>query len=166
MSEAFDTNSLMVPANSLSIHQTPGRIPQVTDIPVETIVVRDRLLQINKDNARALAESMDMIGLMNPITVYYSDLSDVPVLVAGLHRLEAAKTLGWETIACFVVPGDDADLLILQEIDENLARGELGPSQRAKLQKRRKEVYERLYPGARHGGDRKSSRVLSVKRNK
>ena len=53
MSEAFDTNSLMVPANSLSIHQTPGRIPQVTDIPVETIVVRDRLLQINKDNARA-----------------------------------------------------------------------------------------------------------------
>jgi ParB-like chromosome segregation protein Spo0J len=72
---------------------------------------------------KRLAESMDKIGLLTPITVHSPNESAL-YIVAGRHRLEAARLLGWEFIDAFVVSGSDIDLE-LREIAENLHRAEL-----------------------------------------
>jgi ParB-like chromosome segregation protein Spo0J len=46
------------------------------------------------------------------------------LLVTGLHRLEAAKRLGWDEIDALFVTGNEIDRE-LQEIAENLHRSEL-----------------------------------------
>jgi len=45
-------------------------------------------------------------------------------LLAGLHRLEAAKLLGWETIKAEVISGSQLEDELI-EIDENLIRNDL-----------------------------------------
>jgi ParB-like chromosome segregation protein Spo0J len=56
--------------------------------------------------------------------------SGVVYLVAGAHRLEAAKRLGWKLIAVVYVGGDDIERE-LQEIAENLHRAELTALERS-----------------------------------
>ena len=70
-------------------------------------------------DVKALAESISNVGLINPITIDQSN-----TLIAGLHRLEAAKLLGWEEIECTVssLEGLQAELA---EIDENFIRKDL-----------------------------------------
>ena len=46
-------------------------------------------------NVEELARSISAVGLMNPITVTQDN-----TLIAGLHRLEAVKLLGWTEIEC------------------------------------------------------------------
>ena len=45
-----------------------------------------------------LARSIATVGLLNPLTLDQND-----TLVAGLHRLEAAKLLGWAEIECNII---------------------------------------------------------------
>ena len=76
------------------------------------------------DKVKALAESMREIGLQHPISVWSPDGNETILLSAGLHRLEAAKLLGWEEIECkFLVLGDIDRRM--WEIAENLHRAEL-----------------------------------------
>ena len=49
-------------------------------------------------NLDTLIESIREIGLINPITVKVGG-----ILVAGYHRLEACKRLGWEMISFTLV---------------------------------------------------------------
>ena len=102
------------------------------------------------DSVLALAESIAEIGLMNPITVDKDHN-----LIAGLHRLEAIKRLGWNQIECIVL-----DLTKLQaelaEIDENIIRRNLDTIEKGEKLLRRKEIYETLHPENKHGGDRRS----------
>lgn len=77
-----------------------------------------------------LAGSIGAIGLRTPITLRYSTEDDEILLVTGLHRLEAARSLGWHTIPALYVEGtpDDARMW---EIAENLHRAELSVVERA-----------------------------------
>jgi hypothetical protein len=54
-------------------------------------------------------------------------------------------------IACVVIDDDDLHAQ-LWEIDENLMRAELSPSERASCTARRKAIYEALHPEAKHRG--------------
>ncbi len=74
-------------------------------------------------------------------------------LEAGLHRLEAFKLLGRETILTLVVERDDSLLSELAEIDENLMRNDLTPLQSGEHLVRRNEVLEKLKQRAKpeHG---------------
>ncbi len=92
-----------------------------------------------------LAESMTAVGLMHPVTV-----DENRVLIAGLHRLEAAKLLGWTEIECSICPLDELHAE-LAEIDENYVRANLTPLQASQLLLRRKELYETLYPETKAG---------------
>lgn len=56
---------------------------------------------VNPELVRQIAESMLEIGQQTPILVRPD--GDRYVLVEGLHRLEAAKALGEETIGAFLV---------------------------------------------------------------
>jgi ParB/RepB/Spo0J family partition protein len=77
-----------------------------------------------------LADSITRLGLQTPITVRYdSDVDDI-LLVAGLHRLEAARKLGWDKIPAIYTDGT-ADEARMWEIAENLHRAELSAIERA-----------------------------------
>lgn len=107
------------------------------------------------ENVKALSESISEVGMMNPITVDADNN-----LVAGLHRLEAAKLLGWTEIDCNVRELDELHTE-LAEIDENVVRTGLSDLELSELLARRKRIYETLHPETRHGGDRKSETIKS-----
>ena len=107
------------------------------------------------ENVKALSESISEVGMMNPITVDANNN-----LVAGLHRLEAAKLLAWTEIECNVCELDELHAE-LAEIDENVVRTGLSDLELSELLARRKRIYETLHPETRHGGDRKSETIKS-----
>ena len=92
-----------------------------------------------------LARSISEVGLLNPITVDPNH-----TLIAGLHRMEAAKRLGWTEIECTVcgLEGLQAELA---EIDENVVRTALSTIEYGELLEHRKEIYESLYPETKAG---------------
>jgi N6-adenosine-specific RNA methylase IME4/ParB-like chromosome segregation protein Spo0J len=94
-------------------------------------------------NVENLAASIQELGLLNPVTLT-RDLR----LVAGYHRLQACRSLGWKTIPAQVLDLADIDAE-LAEIDENLMRNELTVLERARRLLRRKELYELKHPETR-----------------
>lgn len=78
------------------------------------------------------------------------------VLVAGAHRIEAARSLGLPQIEAVVIGADDGEYRLI-EIDENLMRADLTTLDRARFLAERKKVYLDLHPDRRRGGDRRST---------
>jgi len=124
----------------------------VNDIKVPA----DRCRALRPHDIAGIAASFQVVGQLQPIVV--RPLVDGGYsVIAGVHRLKAAEKLGWKTISATVRDGLSTDLIELAEIDENLIRAELTPAERALHVGRRKQIYERLHPEAKHGGDRKSA---------
>ena len=108
--------------------------PRATELlDVDAIALGNRLREINTDAVNILAASMQNIGLRTPITVRMLDDEAIsePELVSGLHRLQAAKKLGWSQIECFVVDHESDDQARLWEIAENLHRSDLTALERS-----------------------------------
>ena len=97
-----------------------------------------------------LAGSIKANGLLQPIVLRPRGTEGY-WLVAGHHRLEAARKLKWEAIAAIIFDGMDADEAELAEIDENLIRAELSPIERALHVARRNELYEIRHPETKKG---------------
>lgn len=102
-----------------------------------------------EDKLAPLMESVKRLGVLEPIVVRRPS-GLMPVLVAGRHRLEAARRLKLKTVPCIIRDMDDIDAE-LAEIDENLIRAELTPAQTAAALTRRKELYEAKHPETGHG---------------
>lgn len=66
-------------------------------IPIGEIKVSPGRREAALADVRELADSIAEIGLLNPVTV-----SQSRTLIAGLHRLEAAKVLGGTEFVCVV----------------------------------------------------------------
>lgn len=114
----------------------------VEQVPIDNIDIPPRLRAVDTSKVARLAESMDAIGLQTPITLYHAgDDQEGFDLVTGAHRLEAARSLGWEWIDAFFMEADEIDRQ-LWEIDENLMRSELTPVQMAEHLAKRKELWE------------------------
>jgi N6-adenosine-specific RNA methylase IME4/uncharacterized ParB-like nuclease family protein len=114
----------------------------IRDIRVDAIVIGKRLRPLSDATVNEIAESLTRVGQINPVSVFQPNAR--PTLIAGHHRLAAAKRLGWETIKCLILPSDmTEDDLLLSEIDENLARGELSLAERGLHVRVRQEIYER-----------------------
>jgi ParB-like chromosome segregation protein Spo0J len=99
----------------------------IQSVKVDQINIGKRLRATSPAVVAALADSMQRLGLLQPISVCFTDSK--AVLVTGLHRLEAAKRLGWSHIEAALVTGDEIDLK-LHEIAENLHRAELSALER------------------------------------
>lgn len=132
--------------------------PRTEMVLVDNIEIPEGRRKPSHDKVEQLAQFMEEIGLRTPITVRYypnrpsksGESDDSHVLVAGAHRLAAAKLKGWDEIECFIV--DEADLAAdLWEVDENLCRAELSDAEEAAAIVRRKELYEALHPQSKHG---------------
>jgi hypothetical protein len=114
-------------------------------IPIENIIVPENRREIDTEKVVQLAESIQCVGLLNPISVTKDHR-----LVAGVHRLEAVKLQGEKESDVSYIDGDDLHLE-LAEIDENLVRNELHYIDRADALSRRKAIYETLHPMTKHG---------------
>ena len=114
-------------------------------IPIFQIKVNEGRREVSPESVHELADSITKVGLLNPITV-----DQDYTLIAGLHRLEAAKLLGWEEIECNVSSLDGL-MAELAEIDENLIRRKLHYTDEGKQLTRRKEIYEELHPETQQG---------------
>lgn len=126
-------------------------------VPICEIKINPGRREVGADEISALAKSITEVGLLNPITI-----TPDHTLIAGNHRLEAAKQLGWTEIECTVC--DISGLLAeLAEIDENFVRKNLSPIEFGDLLLRRKEIYEELHPETKRGGDRKSEEIKRTK---
>ncbi len=122
-----------------------GREVVKIQIPIFQISVNDGRREADQDAVQELADSIAELGLINPITV-----DQDYTLIAGLHRLEAAKQLGWTEIEC-TVSSLGGLLAELAEIDENFVRKDLSDDEFRELLLQRKEIYESLHPETRRG---------------
>jgi N6-adenosine-specific RNA methylase IME4 len=118
-------------------------------IPLSEITIpRHRLRSLDPAAVQSLAESINEIGLINPIT-----LTKERVIVAGVHRFRACKSLGWTEIPATIL-GVEGFAQQLVEIDENLRRNDLTVLERSEHLELRKVAYEGLHPETKKGGDR------------
>ena len=69
-------------------------------IPTIYVLVKRRAM-LDPNKVQEIAESILQVGLQSPILVRQD--GDRFILVEGLHRLEACKQLGEETIVGYVV---------------------------------------------------------------
>jgi ParB family chromosome partitioning protein len=95
---------------------------------VGSIVVGERHRR-HPGDLSALMDSMKRVGLLQPVTI-----SPDGYLICGYRRLEAAKSLGWDTLRVWVRSGISDDLTrLLAERDENLTHQPLAADEAAKL---------------------------------
>lgn len=83
-------------------------------VPIGKIQIKEGRRSLDAGHVKELADSIRELGLLNPLTIDRDY-----VLIAGLHRLEAVKALGWEDVECTVssLEGLAAELA---EIDESI----------------------------------------------
>jgi len=112
----------------------------IEDVPITSISIgKDR--RTLKD-LKPLMESIESIGLLNPITVTKDNH-----LIAGLHRLKACEKLGWTSIPAVKLSLAKLNAELAQ-LDENLIRAELTALERSEQLLKRKSIYEALHPQA------------------
>ena len=114
-------------------------------VPIGEIQINEGRRGLDAAHVRELADSIRELGLLNPVTVDSENN-----LIAGLHRLEAVRTLGWDEVECTVssLEGLQAELA---EIDENFVRNGLSAIEYGEMLLRRKEIYEALHPETKAG---------------
>lgn len=130
-------------------------------VKVSEIHLRDDVIKrtVSEDGVAKLVLSMDINGLQSairvrPLTIYKSGQPFQEwELVAGRHRLEAAKRLGWQEIDANVTNLSD-NMAELAMIEENMARTDLKPAEFVYATARRKVLYELEFPETKNGGDR------------
>jgi ParB-like nuclease family protein len=108
------------------------------NIALNMICQGERYRPVDGTKAREIARSMEFQGLLQPIGVRPCVCENHDVLrhfrlLFGAHRLEAADTIGWDSIAATIFPDDmTEDMARLAELQENSARNDLTKSQRDK----------------------------------
>lgn len=122
---------------------------ETLSIHVDDIEIGERHRALSEDAVTRLAASMKDMGLRHPISIRIVDemevdgklTSGVPMLVAGRHRLQAARAIGWSHIDCIEVDNDILEAE-LWEIAENLHRLDLTKDQRDEHIRRYAELLE------------------------
>lgn len=104
-------------------------------LSIKEIQVKEGRRSLDTCHVGELADSIREIGLLNPLTIDRDNF-----LIAGLHRLEAVKRLGWTEVDCTVssLEGLAAELA---EIDENIVRSDMSTLEYGEILLRRKEIY-------------------------
>ena len=125
-------------------------------IPIDQITTFDRVRQATRKQVDALVASIGEVGLLNPVTVAPTEAGFA--LVAGMHRLEACRALGWTAVPAVVLELDE-QRRIIAECDENLCAPTLTAAERAEFTRRRKAAYEALHPETAHGSPSVSRQV-------
>lgn len=129
----------------------------VENFPIKDIRQRFRLRSPKEARIKELANSIETLGLVNPITIDHQNY-----LIAGFHRLHACKLLGHKIVP--VIRKDTSkEHNELIEIDENLKRIELNKIEKAEHIVRREELLAKLGVRMRVGGNQHTSGMVTTK---
>ena len=86
----------------------------LSEIKLSDVIVPQRLRKLDSSKVSELTESISNIGLLQPIVIDTDNN-----LLAGNHRLEAFKNIGYDRIECKIVNLPELKRKLV-EIDENL----------------------------------------------
>lgn len=121
------------------------KLTSITELPVAEIIVSDRLRPVSQAGVEALIVSIDQLGIIKD-KIHVRKLKDGRFkLIAGGHRLEAARQKGFETIGVEAWRCSD-DWARLMEVDDNLAGAEMNALDTAVFLAERKRLHEKLHP--------------------
>ena len=138
------------------------------EVSLDDIQVPGRRRTVNSDTVRVIAASLKLIGLLVPISVRKQ--KNKVVLVAGHHRLLAAKRAGWTTIPCDVLRGTKEEQEVWMHA-ENFCRADLTVLDRAESLEalrdcvRRMQVGQVALPGGKQPADigiNKTAKLLGL----
>ena len=130
----------------------------LANVSIADIEVEGRLRAVDPAWVEVIAGSMEQMGLRQPLVVRpHPHKKGKHLLIAGAHRLAAARLLEWTEIQADIQALDELSARLV-EIDENLTRRELTALDRAIFMAERKRIYEELHPETKQGGDRKSKK--------
>lgn len=127
------------------------------EIEISKVRIGDERRAVDGATVEKLAESMQQVGLINPITVDYGYH-----LIAGAHRVAAAKKLGWDTMPCTMLDMEELQAK-LAELDENLVRNQGSVIEQGEWLAEKKRIYEQLHPETRKGAVNQYTKVLNDK---
>jgi ParB family chromosome partitioning protein len=129
-------------------------------VRLDHIDVGPRLRKVAADYVEYLAASMAEVGQLTPIEVRQVGHTNAHRyrLIAGGHRLEAAKLNQWTEIEAQIVKVSDLEAEI-REIDENLVRRDLDALDRATGLARRQAIYLELHPETGRGAAATAARL-------
>lgn len=134
----------------------PAGAPQILELRPDQIEIGDRLRPVDRDHVAFIRQSIEAMGQLQEVVVRPpAEGAGAFRLVAGAHRVVACGDLG-RPVRARVEPISDDQARML-EVDENLARHDLTELDRSFFLVRRKELWERLYPEAKKGGNRRGS---------
>jgi ParB family chromosome partitioning protein len=105
-----------------------------------------RLRPVSEAGVESLIASINETGVMKDAIHVRKKHDGTMHLIAGGHRIEAARRLGWDDIEAKVWTNVTDDWALLMEIDDNLAGAEMNALDTAVFLATRKAVYERLHP--------------------
>lgn len=131
---------------------TAKQVKTITELPVADIVVEQRLRPVSDAGVEAIMASVAELGIIkDPVHVRkVPHRGNKLILMAGGHRLEAAKRMGWDMIPASVWTCNDTWARLL-EVDDNLAGAELTALDNAVFLAERKRLYEELHPETKRG---------------
>lgn len=120
-------------------------------IPLDKIVVPERLRAVEEDHAFMISQSIGRVGLLNPVTVRATPRAERPyTLVAGAHRVRATELAGKREIDTIIVKADKLDGQMV-EIEENIFRNDLSALDRAIFVQRYRELWEEKHGQIKRG---------------
>lgn len=131
--------------------KTPTARPQPQMIALADPEIGPRLRPVSDAGVQAILDSIAQTGVMKDAIHVRRRRDGRLVLIAGAHRTEAAKRLGWTEIEAIVWRDVSDDWVALVEIDDNLAGAEMTALDTAVFLSRRKAIYERLHPETKAG---------------
>lgn len=109
-------------------------IEEVVEINIDSVKVKKRIREKNV-SIESLVESIKKYGLLQPIII-----DEKRVLIAGYRRLQACKELGCTTILARVVKCEDAESVLLLEMEENVCRIPFSSEELLNAQKRLEKI--------------------------
>ena len=130
---------------------TQPTLMQQSRAKVADIVIGERLRPVSEAGVESLIASIRETGVMKDAIHIRKKKDGKLVLIAGGHRLEAARRLEWDEVEAKIWTDVTDDWARLMEVDDNLAGAEMNALDTAVFLAERKRLYEKLHPETRHG---------------
>ena len=122
-----------------SRYQGIERLKGASEIPVDRLT-RDPSQPreiFDEASLQELVESIESLGVLQPVRVRWDEELGMYVIIAGERRLRAAKMAGLKAVPCVIQEGELTESQrLMEQLAENIIRADLQPVEQAKAFRR------------------------------